>query len=260
MAAKEEDNYRRWLDMRPTGLMAIAVALVIATAIAASTWKEVKVKPAQRRLRITGSAKKRINSDLIEWNASVSAHAAKQTDAYRLLRSEVEKATAFLKQQGIKAEEITPQSANCGEVFETSYQGVGENRIEKHTSKGFEAGQAVRVRSVDVARIEKASREITALLEDGVSITSEPPKYFYTRLGELKIEMLAAAGQDARARGENILKATGGAALGKLLGADMGIINVNSANSTDTSEEGHNDTSSFEKDIITIVHAEYELE
>ena len=39
----------------------------------------------------------------------------------------------------------------------------------------------------------------------------------------------------------------------------MGIININAANSTGTSNEGNNDTSSYEKDIITIVHAEYEV-
>jgi len=40
----------------------------------------------------------------------------------------------------------------------------------------------------------------------------------------------------------------------------MGIININAANSTETSTEGHNDTSACDKDIITIIHAEYEVE
>ena len=39
----------------------------------------------------------------------------------------------------------------------------------------------------------------------------------------------------------------------------MGIININPANSTQTSDEGNNDASSLEKDIITIVHAEFEV-
>ncbi len=40
----------------------------------------------------------------------------------------------------------------------------------------------------------------------------------------------------------------------------MGIININPANSTETSHEGNNDRSSFEKDILTIVRAELELD
>ena len=82
-------------------------------------------------------------------------------------------------------------------------------RTETKISKGFVTREAIVVRSTDVARIEKASREITSLLEQGVSVTSDAPKYFYTRLGELKVEMLAAAGKDARARAENILALRG---------------------------------------------------
>jgi hypothetical protein len=130
----------------------------------------------------------------------------------------------------------------------------------KKTFKGYVTRQVIHVQSTDVPRVEQASREITSLLEQGVSITSAAPAYFYTHLGELKVEMLAAAGKDARARADNILKSAGGADIGKLIGADMGIININPANSTQTSEEGNNDTSSFDKDIITIVHAEFELE
>ncbi len=72
--------------------------------------------------------------------------------------------------------------------------------------------------------------------------------------------MLAAAGKDARARADNILKSTGGASIRRLVVANMGIININPANSTETSNEGNNDRTSYEKDIITIVRAEFELE
>jgi hypothetical protein len=256
----ELTHYRRWLDLRPLGLIALALGFVAATAIAAGTWKSVRGKPAQRKIRITGSAKKRIVSDLIEWTASVDSHAANRTAAYKELHAESDKVVAYLKSQGVKAEEIQPQSATSEETSETQYIGTGANRIEKKLPTGFDANQEIRVRSADVARLERVSREITSLAEQGVSITSVAPKYFYTRLGDLKVEMLAAAGRDARARAENVLRSTGGATLGKLLGADMGIINVNPANSTGTSEEGNNDTSALEKDIITIVHAEFELE
>jgi hypothetical protein len=244
---------------REVGLVALAVAFTASTAIAAGTWKSVRGKPAQRQIRITGSAKKRITSDLIEWSATVDAKAPDRTAAYKELRGGVDRAVAFLQKQGIRPEEIRPQSASFKQEFETQYIGVGPNRIEKRVPIGYATTETITVRSTDVARIEKASREITSLLEQGVSITSNDPLYYYTRLGELKLEMLAAAGRDARSRADNILRSTGGGSIGKLLGADMGIININPANSTQTSEQGNNDTTSLEKDIITIVHADYEL-
>ena len=248
------------LAARVIGTASLAVALVSSTAIASFSWRSVRGKPTERKLRITGSAKKRIVSDLIEWDATVEARALDRTAAYKQLRGEVDKAVALLKKQGIRDEEIFPQSATFEEVLETVVTVSGTTRTEKQISRGYKTSEVVEVRSADVPRVERASRLITDLLEDGVAVTSAAPRYYYTKLGELKIEMLAAAGRDARARAENILKSTGGAQLGKLLGADMGIINVNPANSSETSEQGNNDNSALEKDIITIVHAEFQLE
>jgi hypothetical protein len=268
MSEKHPPDYNgpRWPDLRPLGLVALAGAIVWSTAITAGTWKSVRVKPEQRTIRVTGSAKKRIVSDLIQWDAVLEAHAPDRTAAYKALHEETDKAIEFLKAQGIKPDEIRPQSASFEEQFDTLEEIKvlpGTNvptRTEKKIFKGFVTREVIEVHSTDVARIEKASREITSLLEEGVSITSGPPQYFYTRLGELKVEMLAAAGKDARARAENIIKSAGGADIGKLIVADMGIININPANSTQTSEEGNNDTTSLEKDIITIVHAEFSLD
>lgn len=252
-------------DLRFIGIAALAIAIVWSTSIAAGTWRDVRKRPERSNIKITGSAKKRIVSDLIQWSAVVEGRAPERTEAYRALREGRDKAVAFLLAQGIKAEEIQPQSATVQEMFETVVEESvrpGTNtpvRKETKVSKGFQARESVAVRSTDVARVEKASREITSLIEEGVSVNSVSPRYFYTRLGELKLEMLAAAATDARARAENILRSAGNAAIGKLVVADMGIININPANDTSTSNEGNNDTANLEKDIITIVHAEFEV-
>ena len=57
----------RWLDLRPLGLIAIAIAAVICTGKVMDTYHSIKVKPEKRTIRVIGSAKKRIVSDLIEW-------------------------------------------------------------------------------------------------------------------------------------------------------------------------------------------------
>jgi len=255
----------RNIDLRPIGTVALAIGMVWSTTIAAGTWREVRQRPEKHTIRVTGSARKRIVSDLIQWEAVIEGRAPERTGAYRTLREGRDKAVAFLVAQGIKPDEIQPQSTTFEEVFEKVVEDKvlpGTNvplRTETKVSKGFITRESIVVRSADVARIEKASREITSLLDEGVSVNSKNPNYFYTRLGELKLEMLASAAKDARDRAENILRSAGNAAIGKLIVADMGIININPANSSKTSEEGNNDTSSLDKDIITIVHAEFEV-
>lgn len=246
--------------------VAVALGLAGSTYIAATSWKDVRKKPDKNNIRITGSARKRISSDLIQWSAGVEATAPDRTAAYVALKTGTEKVVEFLKTQGVKEDEIQTQSAAVTEEFETIKEDTvlaGTSvplRSERKQSKGFRATQVVSISSAKVSQIEKVSREITTLLEQGVNVTSQEPSYYYTQLGELKLAMLAEAAKDARARAENILSSAGNTRVGKLVYADMGIININAANSTGTSNEGNNDTSSRDKDIITIIHAEYEVD
>ncbi|MCE9580257.1 MAG: SIMPL domain-containing protein [Deltaproteobacteria bacterium] len=247
-------------DLRPLGIIAIAIGLVASTWIAASSWKQVRMKPVVRKIDVTGSAKKRITSDLIQWSASVEATAPDRTAAYKSLHEQVEKAVAYLKAQGVKPDEIRPSSVTFQQLYDTVYEGTGKDRIAKQVPAGYSTTQSIEIHSTDVTLVERVSREISQLLDQGVSVTSNPPSYFYTKLGELKIQMLAEAAKDARTRADNIIKQSGGATVGQLKSADMGVINVNAADVTATSWEGNNDTTSLDKDIITIVHASFELE
>lgn len=240
-------------------LSPMSLAMMVSTLIAALAFTYVKTRDETRSIEVTGSAKRRITSDLIEWTAEIHTTDKDRVAGVRLLKEHVEKTRAWLKAQGVPDDEIRVSSASADERFETQYEGSGENRIERAVSAGWRSTQSITIRSVDVARVERVSREVTTLLEQGVELSSLPPSYFYTKLADLKIEMLAEASKDARTRADQILAAAGGGHIGRLLRADMGVINVNPANSTETSWQGNNDTTSLEKDILTIVHVTFEL-
>lgn len=254
------------ISLPPLAALALALGLAASTYIAANTWRDVRKQPDKNNIRITGSAKKRIVSDLIQWSATIEGKGNDRTAAYVALKGGTDKVVEFLKAQGIQSDDIKTQSASITEEFEMVREDKvlpGTNvpiRSETRRSTGFRAFQIVSVSSPNVPLIEKASREITSLLEQGVFVTSNSPNYYYTRLGELKLEMLAEAAKDARSRAENILRSAGNTSLGALVYSSMGIININPANSTETSTEGNNDTTSYEKDIITIVRAEYKVD
>src|ERR1700712_4399709 len=84
------------------GWFAIGLAVVAATWVAASSWERVRTRPPQRALQGTGSAKKRIVSDLIEWSGTVEVvDPSDRTDAYRTLRGHMQKVLGYLKAQGV---------------------------------------------------------------------------------------------------------------------------------------------------------------
>jgi hypothetical protein len=118
--------------------------------------------------------------------------------------------------------------------------------------------QYVMVESKDMKKVPEVSRSITSLIKDGVEIDSGSPRYLYTKLAELKIDMLAEASKDATMRASQIVNNANGK-LGRLVEAKMGVMQINPKGSSATSAEGNNDTSSFEKEIMALVTVRFEL-
>ena len=249
---------RTWIGPQLLGRSVIAAAVVASTAIAASAWFEVK--SPRDTIRVTGSATKRIVSDLIEWDSTVRHSEGRRADAYRAVDRDVSKTVAYLEDKGVPREAIRISSVTIHPYYTTEYEQVGTETVSHSRLAGYEASQSITVTSSEVELIERISREVTALLDQDIPIESEEPRYHYTKLDDLKIEMLAAAAADARTRADEILAAAGDASRGELVSTHMGVININPANSTATSWEGINDKSSLDKDIMTIVHVTYEVD
>jgi hypothetical protein len=249
---------RTWLGPQLLGRCLIAVAVVASTSIAATAW--FRVKSPRDTIRVTGSATKRIVSDLIEWDSTVHHSASHRAEAYRAVRKDVAATVAYLEEQGIPSEDIRVSSAAVRPYYETEYEQVGTEAVSHSRLAGYAAEQTITVTSHNVELVERVSREVTALLDQNIPIESSAPRYHYTKLDDLKIEMLAAAADDARHRADEILAAAGDSERGDLVETHMGVININPANSTETSWEGINDKTTLHKDIMTIVHVTYEVD
>ena len=112
---------------------------------------------------------------------------------------------------------------------------------------GYGMSQSIQIESKEVDKIERISREITELLNQGVQFYSEAPRYYYTKLADLKIEMISKATGDARLRAEKISEFSGGQ-LGELESAKMGVFQITGQNSKeDYSWGGTFNTSSRKK-------------
>jgi hypothetical protein len=104
---------------------------------------------------------------------------------------------------------------------------------------------AVSSRQIPICQ-SRVSRESTELINQGVEFESNAPQYFYTKLDELKLEMLARASENAKQRVENMVKAAGNK-IGFMRSAKMGVFQITPVTSTEVSDGGENDTSSLDK-------------
>ncbi len=230
----------------------LAVGLVVATVIGG--WFFVKGKRGDQTITVTGSARKRIKSDLVIWRSAISYQASELSAAYRSLSEAVPRVKAYLVSKGIAENQITVSS-----ISSQTLHGRNSDGIETSEITGYSLRQELSVRSNEVDKIGQIAREATELINQGILIESMTPEYIYTQLGGLKIEMLAEAAKDAKVRAEQIAQSTG-SSIGSVRTARMGVLQITPADSNEVSDSGMNDTSSLEKDITAVVNIGFAVE
>jgi hypothetical protein len=243
------------MDRYGRGVLGALLALGIVLSTVVGSRALVRVKSEDQTIMVTGSAKRRIRSDLIVWTATASGKGDTMQAAYKELAKATPKVTAYLAEKGVAAAEIQVDSIVTKPLHAHDKQG----RELEESVVGYSMSQTIEVRSHDVERVAQVSRAATELINQGIMLESNAPEYHYTKLGELKIEMLSDAAHDTRVRAEHIATATK-AKLGPLRSARMGVMQINPADSTETSSEGNNDVTALEKDVIAVVTSSFQLE
>jgi hypothetical protein len=234
------------------GLLAglfLAAGLCLASLILANAWTRLYESQV---ISITGSARRNVTSDLVIWRARFSVQADTLMAAQQRLKEDRAKVEAWLRLHAIQDFQLQPV-----QIADIRSRG---NKDDDTTTKliGYRVSQNVEIVSDKVDQVPRIASDSTALLEQGVEFISEPMDFIYTKAGEAKIELMAEATKDARARAEQIA-AQGGRTIKQLRSARMGVVQINPRYSAATSWEGNNDTSSLEKTMITTVNATFAL-
>ncbi|HET7152246.1 MAG TPA: SIMPL domain-containing protein [Candidatus Kapabacteria bacterium] len=245
------------MDNRWLGSFFIAIAVVVAAFQFSGAWK--KSHPTKEfSISVTGLASQDFESDLIVWNSSYSRTAPAMKDAYEQLKHDAGIIKAYIKSKGVNDNEVVFSSVDIQRNYKSVRNDKGIELSQEFT--GYTLTQSVKIESHDIDKIEQLSREVTELIDQGVELYSRVPEYYYTKLADLKIKMLAAATADARTRAEQIAT-NAKSTLGKLRDASMGIFQITGENSDEGFESGGAfNTNSKMKTASITVRAEFTLE
>ncbi len=231
----------------------IALAVVVGLWIVSNAYK-YKFKSTET-ISVTGLGEKDFTSDLIVWSGSFSRYGYELKSAYASLKQDESAIKSYLNSKGIADSNIVFSAVTTTKNYQRKYDKDGVEISNEFT--GYTLTGSVRVESKDINRVEKLSREITELLEKGIELNSNPPEYYYTRLNELKIDLLAKASEDAKTRAETIAKNSGGS-LGGIKKATMGVFQITGKNSNeDYSYGGAFNTSNREKTASITLKVDY---
>ena len=205
-------------------------------------------------ISVTGSAEKKIISDYIVWKAEFSRRAPELKSAYAMLQEDLKKVKEYLISKAVKNEELVISQVSTKVLYKKNEKGNDTNEVE-----GYLLSQGIEVKSNDVQKIDDVSRQSTELIIQDIQFLSQAPEYYYTKLAELKVEMLAKATEDAKQRAISMANSRGNK-IGFMRSAKMGVFQITPVTSTDVSWYGENDTSSFEKKVMAVVTANFAIE
>lgn len=234
-------------------LVAAATILVIGAVAVAGIGAYViyDIKLSGDVVEVTGSAKGMVTSDSARWIIHLEAKTGvnNQQDGFVRLEEATKRISDYLNSQNFTDFEVPP-----GTTFPNyTYPQYGEPILT-----GYTASRDITVRTNDVARIQEIADNIAPLSGAGYTVTSGSLELTYSKLDEMRVQLLSEAIKDAKDRAVAIAKDSG-RDVGTLRTATGGVVQVLPQGGIDISDYGSYDTQSMKKDVMVTVRASFSL-
>lgn len=236
--------------------LGIGASIITSTIVASRAYERrgQQSQAAAREMSVRGSARQRVTSDQADWVVTVRGEGATLADAYAQVEAAEARVRTLLTAAGFGIGEIDAGAIETSTRFERTAKGELTNKVES-----YELSRAVRVSSPKVELVAATAGEVTKLLKENVQVASNPPRFSYSKLPELRVTLAGDAAKDARTRAEELATKAGGAITG-IRSVSAGPIQVTQPNSTDASSYGSYDTSTIAKDVWITVNATFGVE
>jgi uncharacterized protein len=229
----------------------LGVAIVLAGVFLGAGFRAGRA--VDRFVTVKGMSEREVQADLALWPLQIVTADNDLSAAQGRMARMVDLTRAFLAAEGIPPEQATIQSFKVTDAQANPYQSGSVTR--------FIITQTLLVRSEDPALVHAASQRVGDLVDAGVVLTSGQeygpggPTYLFTRLNDLKPEMLAEATARAREAAEEFAAASG-SRVGKIRRASQGVFQILPRDPAPGQEEGNQ----LFKTVRVVTTVEYLLE
>ena len=197
-----------------------------------------RAKAADRSVTVRGLAEKDVTADLATWSISYSATGFDLPTVRAEIDNNTKELQAYFTDLGFKTAELTPTGAGVNQ-----YLNNGVNNIT--------VTQRMLLRTTDIARAQRAVAQQFDLVRRGVTLQEgSGMRYSFTKLNDVKPQMVAAATKDARAAAEQFAK-DAGSGVGGLKSATQGYFSIDARDGE--GGDGSSDTPYKKVRVVTTV-------
>ncbi|SER38665.1 SIMPL domain-containing protein [Sphingobium sp. YR768] len=197
-----------------------------------------RAKAADRSVTVRGLAEKDVTADLATWSISYSATGFDLPSVRTEIDNNTRELQAYFKSLGFRPDDLKPVGAGVNQ-----YLNNGVNTIT--------ITQRMLLRTTDIARAQKAVAQQFDLVRRGVTLQEgSGMRYSFTRLNDVKPQMVAAATRDARAAAEQFAQDSG-AGVGGIKSATQGYFSIDARDGE--GGDGGSDTPYKKVRVVTTV-------
>ena len=183
----------------------------------------IEFKEYERSVTVKGLSEREYEADIVIWPLQFTAASNNIGEMYRAIDDSTKKIRTFLEQAGIGSDEITVSTPAITDKSAQQYgnQGPAEFR--------YTATQTVTVYSNDIGLVRRVMQRVSDLGKQGIVFTGgnyqAQTEYLFTRLNEIKPEMIEEATRKAREVAEKFA-ADSKSTLGKIKAASQGQFSI----------------------------------
>lgn len=204
----------------------------------------LRAKDAERAVTVRGLAERNVTADLATWTISYSASSTSLAEAQDKVRRDTQAIEGFFKDLGFPADALQPTGANV-----TSFTNDGLTT--------FTVRQRLALRTTDIVRAQKAVARQFDLVGRGVFLEEgSGMAYTFTKLNDIKPEMVAEATKDARASAQQFAQDSN-SGVGKIKDATQGYFEIEAR---DGEAGGWGSADSFYKKVWVVTTVSFTLD
>ena len=207
---------------------------------------------SQNVISTTGSAYEIVKSDSGSLEFEINVKRPTKQLAYQVLQEQNKIVKKYLEDKKISDIEIKRSNGYY------SYKVNPNTGNSTNETDAYNMSQNILIKSDNVELIKEISTDIARLINEGVDINVYEPSYNYSKLSDLKVQLLEKASVDAKNRANSMLKPTHNSA-GKIQSVRMGVYQITPVESTSVSDEGINDTSSIDKKVTAVANITFKI-
>lgn len=208
-----------------------------------------KTKSDARSVSVKGLAEKNVVADMGIWNIQFTVSGNDLSATRAQIGAQAQEITGFLKKQGFADGEIHIGRIETNDLMANPYR----DNTAAATSR-FILTQTIAVRSDKVQNISNAMSLSNELIGKGIVFSNQSASYFFTKLNEIKPEMLKDATKNAKEAALEFAR-NSGSTVGKIKYANQGVFSILAADSPNSYE-----ATQINKKVRVVSTVEYLLE